>query len=342
MHCAELSSSRTSPPISPYQSVLHAVEGQGCKGFTETTNCVPRRRTMALPPRQDISDHPPPSRWGAKEHQAHRAQLQLEVSLSTQQPFPTYNLRLQTMEEPAVCLLCNNLATTECPKCDALLYSSEECLLADAPSHGLVCPTFASLPPTPNSEGKHVLGVLFPADTIKPELVWVSVSGFADEDTGISFQEAEVGPFFAGVGTPQSLHSERNRVRNRDTCSMLEVWHAVTGPANPCIQSIATGFEGPFHDWKGPVLVLAMTRPTGFMVDPGAYRDAQLRDFRDAIDFVLDYGNDSHGQRLREVLETLGTTRAEPEAPSGTGESSTVHPEPPVGKEGTVIIEMEG
>jgi hypothetical protein len=87
---------------------------------------------------------------------------------------------------------------------------------------------------------------------------------------------------------------------------MLEVWHGASEVTNACIQAMAPGGEGTFYAWKGPVLVLAMSRPTGFMVDPGAYRDVQLHDFRDAADFLLDYGNGFHDQQLREILGTLG------------------------------------
>lgn len=179
-----------------------------------------------------------------------------------------------------------------------------------------------------------MLGVLFPVDSETPQLVWVRIGGFSDEESGISFQEAEVSTFFGDKATtPEAIHSERNRVRNRDTRSMLEVWQIPsTSPAisslseNRCVISLAAlnggiavdGDESkdgspnrPFHDWKGPVLVLFMTRSTGFMVDPGAYRDCQLQDFRDAVDFVVDYGNQGHQKRIQEALESLGREKPE-------------------------------
>jgi hypothetical protein len=213
---------------------------------------------------------------------------------------------------PPVCIVCTYPATRSCPDCEAAPYCSGQCPELDAPVHKLLCASFASPPPKPES-GRHVLGILFSSDATAPSLVWVRLDGFADEDTGISFQEAEVGAFFPdeAATNQESLHTERNSVRDRDTTSMLEIWHA-SSPAgttidkNGCIATLAGGREHLFHDWRGPVLVLAMTRSTGYMVDPGAYKDATAADFRDAVDFLVDYGNDVHGQRVREALETLG------------------------------------
>ncbi|KAM7207195.1 hypothetical protein V8F20_002461 [Naviculisporaceae sp. PSN 640] len=240
------------------------------------------------------------------------------------------NVASSSNNHPTVCALCNNPPSIPCPTCQDILYCSAACQTADASIHKQVCAAFngQSPPPKPDgSEGKQVLGVLFPVDSDTPRLVLVRIGGFNDEESGISFQEAEVSAFFDHQVTPEAIHSERNRVRNRDTRSMLEVWQVPsTAPAssslseNACIVSLAalnTGITAndqskdgspnkPFHDWKGPVLVLFMTRSTGFMVDPGSYRDCQLQDFRDAVDFVVDYGNKGHEKRIKEALESLG------------------------------------
>ncbi|KAK0702359.1 hypothetical protein B0H67DRAFT_395172 [Lasiosphaeris hirsuta] len=227
------------------------------------------------------------------------------------------------MDKVPLCAQCNNRAELSCPDCHVLLYCSSTCASGDASAHELICPAFASPPPKPASEQKHVLSILFPSEDTTPALVWVKIDGFVDEDTGISFQEAETAPFFGRNGdfpeatvTPEALHCERNRVRNRETRSMLEIWSvqeskSPSGGENKCIRSLAAGRDGPFHRFEGPVLVLAMTRPTGFMVDPGAYQDSQLRDFWDALDFVLDYGNDLHTKKIQEALNSLGGGQVE-------------------------------
>ncbi|KAK3384026.1 hypothetical protein B0T24DRAFT_607165 [Lasiosphaeria ovina] len=311
--------------------------------------------------------------------------------------------------EIVVCALCNNPPTSPCPDCQELLYCSAACQANDAPVHRLVCAEFSALSLKKQSEEtagdgdddgddteqNHVLGVLFPAGAHTatatatttsstaptppppppPALVRVHIGGFTDPDSGISFQEAEVAPFFAAASgpddtaaaaVPEPLHTERNRVRNRDTRSMLEVWHvpAASGSSsrlalakNACVPSLGSAGTGdaagtaesngtqlqqpgPFFEWRGPVLVLAMTRPTGFMVDPGAYRDCALQDYRDAVDFVLDYGNDLHARRTQEVLATLG---AGAEAGGDDHRVTEVEEaEEPAEAAKTVVIEMQG
>lgn len=242
------------------------------------------------------------------------------------------------MNKPTtVCALCNNPPEIPCPTCQdpQALYCSSECLNLDTPIHKLVCASFATAPTKPATGSKHVLGVLFPASSPDPQLVWVRIGGFTDEESGISFQEAEVGDFLdddddAAAGkASESMHSERNRVRNRDTRSMLEVWHVKSDKLaeNVCIKTLAAttgngegdGEGKPFYAWKGSVLVIFMTRSTGFMVDPGMYRDCQLQDYRDAVDFVVDYGNDVHGKRVQEALDTLGSQAREDESKQEKG-----------------------
>ncbi|KAK4448826.1 hypothetical protein QBC34DRAFT_102930 [Podospora aff. communis PSN243] len=210
------------------------------------------------------------------------------------------------MDLSELCVICGKRVTTACTGCVTILYCSADCLNSDK-AHGLACKCFQALPTAPTTGNKHVLAYLFPADTTEPKVMWVPVSGFADADTGISFEEADTSQFFPSP-TSQTLNAERNNVRNRESNSMLEIWHTSTGSGNACIESLAgiQGGQGPFHDWVGHVLVLAMTRPTGFMVDPGAYRSVQLRDFQDAVDFVVDFGNTAHRQLTQETLNTLG------------------------------------
>jgi hypothetical protein len=231
--------------------------------------------------------------------------------------------------------------------CNTCTQELESSLLA---IHHLLCASFTSLEATPPNR---VLALLFPVDEPTPRPVHVKLTSATDEETSISFQSIDVTPFFSssggevGAGTDtkpetatganaatevelETLYTERNPVRNRDTASMLEIWVAKStkessakSPSlapNACIQSLNNGKPN-FHSWNGPVVALAMTRATGFMVDPGAYRDVSLGDARDVADFLLDYGNPVHGARLREALGSLSSGRVdELEADDGDGE----------------------
>lgn len=101
---------------------------------------------------------------------------------------------------------------------------------------------------------------------------------------------------------------------------MLEIWTLPltesAGDTNGTITALSgvagTG-NGPFRQWTGPVLALAMTRATGLAVDPGMYRDVTVEDAVDAADFLLDYGDPERGLRVREALDMLGAEREGPE-----------------------------
>ena len=254
------------------------------------------------------------------------------------------------MPQQDICTVCNRPAVQTCPSCEELAYCSPGCHDSGHLIHDLACQSLQAAPPKSDPESRHVLGVLFPDAAAAPavSLVWVPISGFTDPDSGISFHEPEVISFFGtdDHASLDSIHSERNRVRNRDTRSMLEIWHRKgddAGDANACIRALANldlpGLDGaPFHDWKGPVLVLFMTRSTGFMVDPGTYRDAGQQDVVDAVDFVLDHGNDIHEKRIQQTLETLG--RVVEKTEGADAEIGGSEPSPPgVVKE--IVMEME-
>lgn len=197
-----------------------------------------------------------------------------------------------------------------CPTCNSPL------LAQDLPIHNLLCAQFSSLPPKPGYSC--ILGLLFPDDKPGPPApTWVRLASSTDDETSITFQSVDTSAVFAS-SAPEVLYTERNTVRNRDTRSMLEVWAlppgAEGGEMNATVKALAEGRQGgPFHRWTGPVLALAMTRATGFMVDPGSYRDVGLEDAADVVDFLLDHENPEHGRRVREALDMLGREKEEPE-----------------------------
>ncbi|KAB5578763.1 hypothetical protein GE09DRAFT_1090939, partial [Coniochaeta sp. 2T2.1] len=210
--------------------------------------------------------------------------------------------------------------------------------------HALLCASFSpsALPPKPDSPSSHILGLLFPASssssssdgnssepTPTPTPIWIKLTSSTDDETSITFQSVDVSPVFppassSAAPAPEVLYTERNTVRERDTGSMLEIWTLPSTSAssssspddaaeedmeNATIKALAStqGKPGsPFHRWSGPVLALAMSRATGFMVDPGTYRDVTLEDAGDVVDFLLDYENPEHGRRIREALGMLG------------------------------------
>ncbi|KAH8905789.1 hypothetical protein BR93DRAFT_928364 [Coniochaeta sp. PMI_546] len=198
-----------------------------------------------------------------------------------------------------------------CSTCDRSL------LAQDLTIHDLLCAKFSSLPPKPGAN--YILGLVFPHDVAgSPMPTWIKLASSTDDETSITFQSVDTSPIFPSA-SPEVLYTERNTVRNRDTASMLEIWTLAPGSGdegekgNATIAALAEGKEGPFHAWTGPVLALAMTRATGFMVDPGSYRDVSLEDAGDVVDFLLDYENPEHERRIKEALDMLGAERPKDE-----------------------------
>lgn len=201
--------------------------------------------------------------------------------------------------------------TCPCPTCNLPFPP------ADLPIHKILCAQFSSLPPKPSTSPDYILGFLFPSSSSStPTPVWMPLTTTTDDLTSITFQSVDTTSIFS-PSSPDVLYTERNTLRDRDTRSMLEIWtHPASrteGDENATIAALAADDsregKGPFHPWTGPVLALCMTRATGFMVDPGMYRDVTLEDAGDVVDFLLDYGNPEHGRRIREALDMLGVEK---------------------------------
>jgi hypothetical protein len=179
--------------------------------------------------------------------------------------------------------------------------------------HAFLCPALQQAGPAPGDN--YILGILFHQDSPSATAEWVKCDKSTDDETSISFQSVDVTPCFSAGAVPEAIYTERNPRRNRDTASMLEIWTVPASEAggkaapNQGIAAAADGLET-HHTWMGPVLALAMTRATGFMVDPGQYKNVSLEDCGDVVDYLLDFGNPEHGERLRAALNSLGT-RAE-------------------------------
>ncbi|RKU48208.1 hypothetical protein DL546_001748 [Coniochaeta pulveracea] len=186
----------------------------------------------------------------------------------------------------------------------------------------------SNLPPIPAS-GQHILGLHFPQSSHAPEPIWIPLSSSTDEETSITFQSVDVSSIFPPDIHPEVLYSDSNRVRNRDTESMLEVWTlppsvSSTQP-NICITGLLKllsphgGKPNGTKDWRGPVLALAMTRATGFMVDPGSYKDLTLRDAEDVVDFLASHGGVIRGPGFWDGVDGHGTEATPDVGPERNG-----------------------
>jgi hypothetical protein len=239
-----------------------------------------------------------------------------------------------------------------CPTCNRELPAQ------DLAIHKQLCAQFSSLPP--KADPNYILGLVFPHNPLVSENVpapapcptWIKRTSSTDDETSITFQSVDVSPVFASysaAAAPEVIYTERNTVRNRDTASMIEIWSipstssSVAEDENTTVKALARGRDGPFHAWTGPVLALAMTRATGFMVDPGSYRDVSLGDAADVVDFLVDYENPEHGRRIREALDMLAAERPEDEGKREADDAQDegdVPGEAGVEKDGEIVFEV--
>src|SRR3569833_282231 len=235
------------------------------------------------------------------------------------------------------CTTCGSSIGMPCPTCNSAAYCSPKCQSADAPLHALLCASLSSQAAAPPD---HVRGLLVPT-TGTPSVTWVAIAKTTDPESGISFSSASTSPFFQGV--PDPLYTERNPARQRDTLHMLEVWH--DDDAGQDVNQAIVDTAGHTHTtWRGPILVLAMTRSTGFMVDPGSYTDLTLHDARDAIDFLSDHGNLDRRKMLKEDLARLandGVVEIDDDDGGETERPVAVGPDPDAA-EGTAKNEAVG
>ncbi len=194
------------------------------------------------------------------------------------------------------CAICNQEHARLCQRCKSIAYCSTECQSGDWPCHKLVCAQLAAAA-DPESHDKKaqvavhsdrtrtVRGVLFDPDSKHPQLVSIKCHRHTDEESGVSFQDADVEPYLGVDGAAsERLFAEHNRVRGgRQMQSFVEVWYCPDAPADVpghdhpelrANKSIVAATGGKMiRKWEGPVVVLAMSAASGGIVDPGFYRD---------------------------------------------------------------------
>ena len=188
--------------------------------------------------------------------------------------------------------MCNAATTKTCQVCRTSSYCSKTCQEADWPCHKLVCKDFGKLGPAPTAAADRPFrrGVFFPAKERRPKFVWVPcirTTSPGERD----FESSQVEQFL-GKGHRGMSHVLNNMLSPRwlDACLVVMFRDSFAVDGSPVNQSVlnATGNQEPYRPWCGPVLVL---KSNSRSFDGDAYRDMDTRDFRDAVDFLIAYGD---------------------------------------------------
>jgi hypothetical protein len=191
---------------------------------------------------------------------------------------------------PNDCAMCSLKAELRCARCQSISYCSEKCQRADSQCHQLLCTKFTqkSFRPSPH----HRLGIEFPDSGAGPRFVWVQCEARYDEDEEITYQAPDMEPFFdhaTGNSRPKPRLIRRNLKLDRPLRDAIELTSRdaflLDGSVhNPAVYTAASfgGIGNVPGDWRGPIVVL---RAKGCSIDPNAYLDISMDDFR----FVMDY-----------------------------------------------------
>jgi hypothetical protein len=87
------------------------------------------------------------------------------------------------------CIMCNGSNAKSCSSCHSISYCSQKCQKDDWPLHKTICKAFTTLPSRPSPS--HKLAILFPVDSINPQLIWIECNRLVDDEDGIAWESPD-------------------------------------------------------------------------------------------------------------------------------------------------------
>jgi hypothetical protein len=184
------------------------------------------------------------------------------------------------------CIVCCESCTLHCPTCKSAYYCSRKCQKNDWSTHKLFCAAYASFSLSSRPSSQHLRACFFPADSDRPEMVWVPWKLHKDEDGQYCLPE-----FDPTLGLDRSLVIRRNATLNRNLSNTLNVYHRdaflIDGSAsNKSILALLATKPEQQHDWRGPIVAISCRGPA---LDPPEGRDIDIEDLRHISDYFLSY-----------------------------------------------------
>lgn len=232
------------------------------------------------------------------------------------------------------CAICNSQETKTCAGCKSTAYCGKACQKEDWRCHKLLRSALAQSALETERREDSIRGVFFPADGDKPVLHYFPyvkglVEGLYHEVAALfhAHEKPEVQRRLDDderedtLGPYHMIHSNRTR-GNRDMESAIEVWWRAhpESNSNKAVRTAAGG-KRTRQPWTGSVLMVAMTysKRREECLDQ-TYKDMSLRDFRDAVDWLVDFEDplrmmvgfaDATDRAMQEVANQHESTEAQ-------------------------------
>lgn len=99
--------------------------------------------------------------------------------------------------DPPQCAMCGKSPATVCSKCGSIAYCSSNHASFDAATHSMVCSQFALLPPPEDHSIAHRYVIIFPRDSITPQVIRQRLP---------TAEKAPHGTYLKGISLPLPMH----------------------------------------------------------------------------------------------------------------------------------------
>lgn len=209
-----------------------------------------------------------------------------------------------------LCIVCYKENAKPCGQCKSIYYCSVPCQRSDWRTHKLLCSAYASFDKTsrPSPTDKHFLGIFFPVDDKKPQLVWVRRGR-----EGSNLPVLDVQPF---LNLPPEENARvitiyHDPLMDKELPDMI---HFDTrdnflndgSEVNQCLRRMTSVCPGAYQGWRGPAMItVKVGRDPGLDLDLIQYRDVTLTDFKHLCNYLFCYQSDErlHAFRFNSVDE---------------------------------------
>ncbi|KAI1183189.1 hypothetical protein F5B17DRAFT_148183 [Nemania serpens] len=184
------------------------------------------------------------------------------------------------------CTYCENPGRHLCTNCHEAFYCSEECEVKDWPVHELIC---SDLFLTPHPSPHHFAAILFPAEEVKPRLIWIEQH--VENNYFLPIIDSWLGPSARCANMISDMNVPLEEAGHSTVGHGLVMIGINEKPLRgvPVNQSIlALGKPGQMKTWFGHQIIAAR-RPNDFRTRGITLDDVNFRDFRHAVDLFRNH-----------------------------------------------------